>query len=495
MRVPFPVHIPLAWATGFALLLLAVQLLEGTAVLFAICSFLFVVIATLTFNLAGGFSRPSGAYVFFYSLFGVVLGLMWKAVLGERADSNLLLPQLTIQVFLGAITAMLGAVYLSRKLTRRQGLLQNLIPESRMQNATVGCMVTGLVITAVLLFVPKGSGSFLSALAQVNRFLPVAMMLGVVHEIRRSGGTRSINASVLISAAAIFLVGLMGYSKEGMFTPILCWFVAAGSQGYKLSLQKIVAGSALVLLMIIFLVPYAQLGRNSERSNWDLLTSLGQVRSEYQASTDESNSDNGTTYFNSPQGFFDRLQMISVDDALIELTERNGAFGLTPIIAGFENLVPRFFWPNKPSIGYGNLYAHEIGGLPEDDTTTGVSFSPSGEAYHIARWAGVFLVAPILWIMLFVLFDSLCGDTRLSPWGLLMTAYFGHAAPEGMLGGVIYTLGFGTFGILIAALSAAYVMPIIGTLVKGPEKTRMIRSRLLRTVRDRAIAGDASQAG
>jgi hypothetical protein len=493
VRVPFPVHIPLVGATGFAVLLFAVQLLQGTSVLFAICSFLFIVIATLTFNLAGGFSRPSGAYVFFYALFGAVLGLTWKAVLGERADSNLVVPQLTIQVFLGGITAMLIAVYISRRLTLRRGLLQNLIPESKMQNATVGCMATGLAVTALFLLIPKGSGSFLSALAQVNRFLPMAMILGVVHEIRKSGGTRSISAPVLISGLAIFLIGLVGYSKEGIFTPILCWFVAAGSQRYRLSFHQILTGSMLVLLMIMFLVPYAQYGRNAGQSSFTLLSNLGQVRSEYNAGAEDNFADSSQGYFNSPQGFFDRLQMISVDDALIEVTERKGTFGLAPIAAGFENLVPRVFWPNKPSIGYGNVYAHEIGGLPEDDTTTGVSFSPSGEAFHIARWMGIFLVAPILWIMLFVLFDSLCGDTRLSPWGLLMTAYFGHAAPEGMLGGVIYNLGFGIFGILVAALSAAYVMPIIGTLFKGPEKTRMIQTPLMRTTRRRVLADGSSR--
>ncbi len=483
MRVPFPVHIPLVAATGFAVVLFAVQLLQGTSLLFAICSFLFIVIATLAFNLAGGFSRPSGAYVFFYALLGVIFGLVWKALLGERADSNLSMPQLTIQVFLGGITAMLAAVFISRKLSLRSGLLQNIIPESKMQNATVGCLVAGLAITLIFMFIPKGSGTFLSALAQVNRFLPMAMILGVIHEIRKSGGTRSLSPPVLVAGAVIFLIGLVGYSKEGIFTPILCWFVAAGSQRYRLSVQQIVSGVGLVLFMVLFLVPYAQIGRNSEQGSFQLLSNLGQVRSEYNATSEDSYADTTQGYYNSPQGFADRLQMISVDDGLIEVTERNGPFGLEPVIAGFENMVPRIFWPNKPSIGYGNVYAHEIGGLPEDDSTTGVSFTPTGEAYHMARWIGIFLVAPILWIMLFTLFDSLCGDTRLSPWGLLLTAYFAHNAPEGLLGGVIYDLGFGAFGILVAALSAAYLMPVIGSLIKGPEKTFMVRARLIQSRR------------
>jgi hypothetical protein len=149
-------------------------------------------------------------------------------------------------------------------------------------------------------------------------------------------------------------------------------------------------------------------------------------------------------------------------------------------------------WPSKPSVFFGNLYAHEIGGLPEDDYTTGISFSPSGEAYHIGGWLGVFIVAPLLWILLFTVFDSLCGDTRVSPWGLLMAAYFTHTAPEGMLGGIIYALGYVNFGLVVAALSAAYVMPIFGTLIKGPEQVRLRRIAPVRSVprRSRVLPSD-----
>lgn len=162
--------------------------------------------------------------------------------------------------------------------------------------------------------------------------------------------------------------------------------------------------------------------------------------------------------------------MISVDDSLIDVTESKGTFGYAPIYSGFANLIPHVFWHDKPSVGYGNVYAHQIGGLAEDDTTTGISFSPSGEAWHIDRWVGVLILAPVLWVMLFTLFDSLCGTVRETPWGLLVIALFSHAAPEGMLGGMIYMLGFSAFSIVVAAFSATYLMPVLGTLFKGPER-------------------------
>jgi hypothetical protein len=488
LRIPFPERISLGGSFCFAAVLFMVQLLEGTSFPFAVCSLLFIVIATITFNLAGGFTRPSGAYVFFYAILAVILGLFWKAYIGEPADSNLTSPLLTIGVFLGGITSMLMAVFISRRLTTKRALLRNMVTDADMRNATVGSMFIGILLIIILSVVPHGEGSVLSALTQLNRFLPMAIVLGTIHQIRKSGGTSSVSIPVLISGFVVFAVyGLLYYSKEGMFIPIVSWAVAAASQRYKLSISQLIGGAAIIFFMFHYLVPYSQYGRNfrDEESTFSqkvdtaisLLSNLEGLREESNTTAKEVYEMGETGYYNSPQGFFDRLQMISVDDALITYTEQSGTIGYAPIILGFENLVPHFLWPNKRTIGFGNYYAHELGNLAEDDFSTGISFSPSGEAFHIDRWTGVLIVAPILWIMLFTLFDSLCGDVRTSPWGLLVTAYFAHMAPEGMLGGVIYMLGFTTVGIVFVAVTAEYILPLIGTLIVGPEQRRIVRVR------------------
>ena len=61
-----------------------------------------------------------------------------------------------------------------------------------------------------------------------------------------------------------------------------------------------------------------------------------------------------------------------------------------------------------------------------------------------------------------------------------MAAYFAHVAPEGMLDSVIYLMGYGTLGLLFAVFTAAYFMPIIGTLFKGPESIAIRRNRFVR---------------
>jgi len=333
----------------------------------------------------------------------------------------------------------------------------------------------------------------LSALNQLNHFFELAIILGVIHTIRRSGGTRSVNLPILLSGGFLFASGILGYSKEGIITPFLCWAIAAASQRYRVSRSQIVGGFLATVFVFQYLVPYAQYGRayrgetfleNAEIS-FSLLSDLGYVRQQYLNDAAHIAEDRIGGYFDTPQGFFDRLQMLAIDDALIEHTRQFGTFGLYPIIASFENLVPHFIWADKPVVYFGNVYAHEIGILGEADVSTGISFSPTAEGFHLAEWKGIFLLAPALWLLLFTVFDSLCGDVRLSPWGLLAIVTFGHTAPEGGLGTIAYDLGYLVFAIVFAAVMGAYLMPILGTFFIGPEGISIRRGAPIRSIPNR----------
>ncbi len=215
LRLPFPERVPLGPVFGFAGILCGVQLYQGTSPEFALCSFLFIVVSALAFNVAGGFSRPSGGYIFFYSLLAVIIGIFWKAVMGEAGDSNLLVPKLTMLVYLCTITMMLVAVFLSRKLSLRRPLLADFVTDEKMQSAVAGCTFTGLLLTVVLVAIPdKGSGTILSALQQLNQFPVVAVLLGTIHTIRRSGGRRCVSIAVLISGGTTFVLGIFYFSKQ-----------------------------------------------------------------------------------------------------------------------------------------------------------------------------------------------------------------------------------------------------------------------------------------
>lgn len=493
MRLPFPERIPFVPVFICAISLCVVQLLESTDPAFALGCFAFVILAALAFNVGGGFTRPSGGYIFSFAALTVIIGIIWKAVLGEPADSNLQNPILTIQAFVASMAMMLLAVYLSTKLRTKRSFLGAMITDANMQTATVGCTIAGILVMLADFFVPSGSGSVVSALNQLNRFFPMAIILGVIHTIRRSGGTRSINLPVMVSGALSLGFGILGYSKEGILTPFLCWTIAAASQRYKVTRAQILGAILTTFFIFQYLVPYAQYGRNLRgdtlsdniQISVSLLSDLGYVRQQYLIDSQYVAESSAGGYYDHPQGFFDRLQSLGIDDALIEHTRQFGTYGYLPIIASFENLVPHFLWKDKPTVQQGNIYAHEIGLLAENDTTTGISFSPTAEAYHVGEWKAIFLLAPCLWIMLFTVFDSLCGDVRLSPWGLLAIVTFAHLAPEGGLSAISYALGYTAFGIIFAAITGAYLMPILGTFFIGPEGIVLRRGKPIRSIPNR----------
>jgi hypothetical protein len=495
VRLPFPASVPIVPLFFFALTLCAIQISQGTHSIFALGCLFYILVAGHAFNVAGGFTRTSGAFVFFNSVLGVIVGLCVKAYLGEPADSNLFSPNLTIGVLLAGMCMMLVAIYLVNRVVPKRAILGRMVTDAKMQNATVGSLIAGVLLTIALQVIPSSSGSVLSALNQLNRFFPMAIVLGVINTVRRSGGRRSVNLPVLLAGFLMFSSGLFGFSKEGMFAPFLSWILAIASQRYKLSRAQAIGAVLATIFVFRYLVPYAQYGRTFREETGaasystviSLLSNLGQVRRDYLATSADSYEERILGYYNNPQGLFDRLQMISIDDALINRTVQFGTFGYYPIIEAFENLVPHFIWPNKPVLLSGNIYAHEVGILGEQDESTGVSFSSTSTAFHLGGWKGVFLLAPAIWFLLFFVFESLCGNVQETPWGLLVVVLYGHSAPEGDIGNMVYDATYAAFGIVFAAIVGSYVAPLIGTLFIGPEGIELRRGTSVRSIAGRLL--------
>jgi len=477
VRIPFPERIPLDRAALFALTLFAIQRFEGTDLYFSAGCVAFILIAVLAFNTAGGLTRSSGAYVFFYSTLVVIIGICYKAYLGEPADSNLLDPRTTIEAYVGSISAMLAAVVVNRRLTRRTGLLQNMLKESEMYRASIGCMVFGIAGPLLFSLLGESGVRLQTAFAQLNRLLPLGIVIGVMYEIRRSEGKRSINLSIVLGAIYFFAVGLLGFSKEGMLTPFVCWLLPVCALRYRLSIVQVAACLLAVFVVFHYLVPYAQYGRSFRDRDMTLSQNIAISSRLLENPSDtrnkfiETTPDDAAGYYNKPQGFWDRLQFISTDDGLINATDQGKVFGLWPIKASFLSAIPHIIWPNKPVYGFGNMYTHEFAlNMPDEDTSTGISYSATAEAYHWAKWVGVLVVAPLLWLLFFFVFESLLGDLRASPWGLLILVVLAHLAPEGMLTGLIYLVTFGVEEFVFCALFATYVAPLFAVAVLGPDR-------------------------
>lgn len=479
MRLILPVRISPAKTLVFASVLFCVQQAEHTDIVFSLLFFAFLMLGNIAFNLGGGFSRASGAYVFLFTLLTAGFGVTWKAVLGEPANSNLLVPQLDMAVYAASQLMLLLVIAANKKLVGgAQGIASS---DINYKLSALGCLVLAVTQTVLNGLGFGGPGSLLSILNQLSQFYSLAIILGTVAAIKESDGRRSINFVSAISMVLVFFSSMLSFTKQGMFTPIACWLVAAAFMRLRVrTIHVIVVGVFCVFGYTV--IPLIGEGRTRASENagygeraaivYQIVTHLGEARqaeADAQASVVAFQGKSG--YYNQPQGLIERFSILSVDDTFFNYTNKGNYIGYRPIVENYENFIPHVIDPDKPVPIGGNYYAHQIGGfLASDDDGTGISFSPMAEAYHVDGWVGIFLVLPAIWLSLFLGADYICGDLRRSPFGLLMVVMFAHAAAESLLGSLIWISGYGNLGLVVAILFCTYFTPVVGALFAGKNR-------------------------
>lgn len=497
MRLPFPTSISVQKTFVFAAVVFVIQLIEHTGLTFAGLFFVYIMASVITFNAAGGLSRASGSYVFWFALLTCIIGVIWKIVLNEPGESNLVSADVTLATYVVSMMTIFGALQISRRLTRKARSLSGIMNSSRINlgHAALGCFVANEIVYYANQYLPHGNGSLVNILNQENVFLPVCILLGTIHTIRTTGGRRSVNLLTFFASALIFVTGgLMAYSKQAMFTPIVCWGVAAASQRFRVRTWQALLLAGFAVFAVEMLAPLSQVARaivppnatNTERLTLsvDLLTHPKTLWTDY-AGTPDPNGGRATGweagYYDTPQGLFDRMTIIKSDDRLNTYTMEGHTVGMMKVVYYFLDWIPHFLLPNKEALmpagvtNAGNFYAQQVGMLAPDDFTTGISFSPSAEAFHMNTWEGIIVVGGFVWTLLFVVVDLICGDLRNSPIGLFAMVAFAHVAPESLIGNLVYFIFFTNLGIVMAIVFCTYFAPIVGQLLSGPQDPRIAR--------------------
>jgi hypothetical protein len=466
----------------FGSVFFCVQQIEHTSLLFSILYFAFLILTALAFNFAEGFTRITGAYIFWYSTLIVIVGVTWKAVQREPADSNLLDPLLDMALYTTSMVMLLLVTLVNRKMDFRAIGIGGGFSKAELNYtaAGLGCIVVWLGINFSVQVFGNAPGGFVSALTQVNVFGPLGMILATIGAVKDSGGRRSVN---MISTAMIiyfFYLGLISFSKQIMLTPVVCWAVGVFYARLRVRFVHLVAAVAIAVASFGFISPLSASRDLAEGMDdgqhivlaWYLLTHRAYL--EDHVKQIEVTRDMGVAeYYDEPQGsLIERLSMIPPDDELFTFSTKDHYEGMTPIYQYFGNLLPHFLNPGKQVTFSGNFYAHEMGsGLAEDDYSTGISFSPVAEAFHCEGWGGIFWLLPVIWILFFSSVDFVVGDVTKYPWGLMVVVWLAHAAPEQLVGGMIYFMGYGNFGMMIAIIVVTRIAPILGTLFLGRAPT------------------------
>lgn len=465
----------------FAGLLCAVLLAEGNPIPLCVTIFALILTGTFAFNAAGGLANPTGAYVLFTVLFTGLVGAMTKAVLNEPLLEFVPNADETFLVYLMGTCSMTGAVLLSKRLARRTPLLAGRLTLQNTSRVVIGCLAAGILIPELIYaYLGGGSGSLAGVVRQLNIALPLSVLIAVYQRVKLTKGRSSFSWPALVGALYTTYIGLLGFSKEGIFSAWVAWVVAAAAARLRVSILQIALTLAGAFAAILILVPYAQYGRNfrnlpgSREVAISLLSHPIETRNIAVGLQVEMPPDLYHLY-RKPEGILDRLTLIPIDSALIAKTDETAPIGLANLLVYFENIIPHFILPDKPVVNTGNQYAHKIGMLSAEDFTTGISFSPYSEAYHLWGWAGVLFVMPTILCMLFTIMQSVAGDTDQSPWGLFYIATFAHLAAEGSLAFPVFISSFGTEALIATSFFMVYVTPIFTTLILGPDKNQTAR--------------------
>ena len=479
VTLPFPTRVPFLPAVIFTVVLVLVQLAEGTDPRYSALTFAFFILSVLAFNTAEGLARPAGAYIFFFSLLVVDVGTVYKAMLGQAAQTNLQQPLLVMSTYVGTMVAMWVAAFASRKVvTTKDGLAAVLqVREFNFRASALGCLVVYVLMMAAAAILPGGGGQVLHSLIVVNPFLPLSVLLATIAAVRDSGGRHSTSIISLAGMTYIFVLGITAFSKQGMFMPVVCWLIGAAWARFRLRLKHVIFIVCFSVCAQKILVPISasrndvQIGTFDERVGLieHYFTHIAELRRRDREWQPPSDLDWRNYYYGQPQGIFDRLSMLPNDSVLISFSDQGHFFGYRAIWFYFGDWIPHILSPHKLeglSVG-GNAYSHEMGGLADADTTTGISFSPAAEAYHIDGWRGILLLQPLIFFLLFVSSSAVCGDIRRQPWGLFLVLDFAHVAPESMLGGAISATRLGNIGIALAIFFCGFITPVIGMLLSG----------------------------
>jgi len=480
MRIGLPERVSPGKTVIFAVVGLMVQQIQHTDILFSALYFAFVILSMLAFNTAGGFTRIAGSYVACFSLLVCIFGVTWKMVLGEAGETNLSAPELTMTcyvvsmgMFLVVANFLKGADFRSYEFGaggRSQGL--------NYTAAGLGCLVISIAINVADLLFGISPGGILSALRQLDAFLPLGIMLSTIGAINDSHGKRTMNFVNAIGMTLMFSVGLSGFSKQGMLTPLVCWLIAVVYKKFDLRRTQIIAIAFGAFMSFYVFSPLSQArdlkpdGLNFAEQLLFGIDSIIHIQTVREHIKEQGDTPPAHSYYNTAQNaLIGRLNMIGTDDALINFASGVEPLGMETVWNGFLNFIPHALAPNKKLPLSGNYYAHEVGGLlAPDDFGTGISFSPVAESFRIEHWIGLLAVLPAVWFLMFTTAEFICGDLKTSPWSLLPMLLYAHAAPEGLLAGQIYLIGFGNASLMLGILVCTRLAPALGRLFAGSQQ-------------------------
>jgi hypothetical protein len=437
MRLPFPTSIPMMQALLFLGALLAVQLLEGTDPPFALLMLVAQVFAIMAFNALGGMSHVAGSFCLFSLLPNVTVPEMAHAIVLQPGDYHLLVPLQTAAVCAIFYASLYAVARFVIMLPHPPPLLDR-VKFSLAELRAVSVLSSILSLAIMTAALAAGEVRDGTPLAAIQHFYPLLNPLSVITatyvRLKSTQGRSAMGWYVAVILAAAIIPGVLGASKEGMLTPLLCWLLVCAAARYRFSRPQVAILAGCLVVAWVFVYPYSQNARDVVRSARSFPERIAVIVAYFRnPSTVEdtaSNIDPDSSEFGESSTKLSIVQRFSLLNSAGMLVNADSIEGFTDIeryFPAFVAIVPHFVWPDRPVAIHSNELGHKAGfKMGPNDTTTGIAISSPALFYDAGGWLGLPVYTMLDFLLYFYVLRSIVGTATQSIWGLMLigaTAY------------------------------------------------------------------------
>ena len=456
MRIPFPKTIPLGRLLIALTAVLLVQLIQGTDPAFAILMLVAQVAAVVAFNRMGGMTHMAGGFCLFAVLPNVTVPEITHILLGQPGDFNLQHPLMTAGACAVFFICVMTAALLVSSISHPVALLDHIhfsIAELQIISALSCAFALSTSIRVISLNAPVTDGTLLAAL---NHFVPylfaVSVLLATYVQVVRTNGASVVNWYVVVILALCIANGLLIASKEGILTPLLCWFVVVASTRHRFTWFGTLGVAAVLFVAWVFVYPFSQNTRTAVRESElisdkvDLIIQFIRDPSSFPdyAESFEESSEFGTD--TSKVNIIQRYSLLQTNDMLIGADLKLGYTSIERYAPILLIVVPHALWPDRPAPILSNELGHKAGiRIANEDIWTGIAIGSPGMFFDLGGWLALVVYTLTFFTVFFFIIIRVVSTTERSVWGLVPigtgAGVAGACAPSSMFNLLFMFLG------------------------------------------------------
>lgn len=483
MRIPFPKHIPFGPLLLVLTLVLCIQLIQGTDPAFAVLMLLAQVCSVAAFNFMGGMTHMAGAFCLFAILPCVTVPELAHLFVGQPGDFNLVHPLTTAGVCLVFFGCIMVAAWTVSSMSHPVPLLDHVrfsIVELRTVSVFACIAASTIVFGLLTLNGPLQNGSLLAALNHFSPFLiAVSVMIATYVRITTTRGASVMNGFVAFLLILAIVPGVLSASKEGMLTPLLCWFVVVAASNYRFSWPGILGIVAVLFVAWTFVYPFSQNARFPVRSaatlseKVDLIADFVRHPSDFPDIITNSAASSEFGSVTSRVSIVARYSVLPSIDMLIDADEKLGYTSIDRYTPVLLSIVPHAVWPNRPAPITSNELGHKAGfAMDVGDTSTGIAIGSPALFFDLGGWLALIVYTLLCFVFFFFVTVRVVGSSQSAIWGLVVIGteanIAGNASPADMFTMVAVFLV--SFLVTIGALKI--ISNIAEALVSRPTATK-----------------------